>query len=108
MDDDWPVEGKVGLATAGEYDGQFVFVFPEEPGFWGFYTSRGGDDAIPDADFIENRIRAAKVVWLVEPEESIVERAVFAMRPLGVAQPTTFKQFRRRVRGDYSWASRKK
>lgn len=77
----WPAQGRVGLATAGDFAGNYVFVFSEE-GWWGFYTADGVDDMLPDDEFLRLRLEAAAVEWLEPDEDAIVERELFAMRPL--------------------------
>ena len=80
--DDWPRQGRVGRATAGDYAGDYVFVFPDIEGRWGFYTSSGVDDMLPDLEYLKWRLESAKVEWLDAPDDERVEREIFAMRPL--------------------------
>lgn len=91
--DNWPTQGRVGYATAGDFRLTHVFVFPEVGGRWGFYTSDGVDDVLPSASFLLSRLEEAKVRWLEPEDDLIVERAIFAMRPLtGLFDPAATKR----------------
>lgn len=74
-------EGRVGKAKAGDIAGEYVYIFPEIEGRWGYYTSGGGDDILPDAEYLEWQLEQHKVEWLSGDEETRIEAELFGMRP---------------------------
>lgn len=84
--DDVPSQGRIGRWLPDTGDEVFVFVFPEIRGQWGFYTSDGGDDILPDWEYLTNRISEGEFTWIDDRDDRIVEKSIFAMRPISGSQ----------------------
>lgn len=82
---EFPSQGRIGRATAGPSMGDYVFVFPELDGRWGFYTSSGGDDIVP-VQLAELWIGEACIEWLDESEDGAIETEFFRLRPITRSQ----------------------
>ena len=77
-----PIQGRVGLVTSGKNAGEYIFVWPEIEGRWGYYTSGGGDDILPDAALAERWIaHEGQVRWLNPDEDEAVEREILQLHP---------------------------
>lgn len=97
---EWPREGRVGIATSGEYSGQYVFLFPDIDEFWGWYTSAGDDDLLPGLEAVMDRLGRASIQWLDSDDDARIEKEVFAMRPLEsqfTPEPTAWDRLSRWV-----------
>lgn len=86
--DSWPLEGRLGKCTSGEYSGCFILVTAERNGYWLGYVADPPtvprakarcDDFVIDPN-LQLVIDELGIEWLPAEDDLRLEREVFGLR----------------------------